>query len=69
MEFCSHKVIALRDDSPRTIDAESVNRIARVVKADIDRLRAFYGPIRGKFPELPSTIAIKEERRSQIESD
>jgi 1-acyl-sn-glycerol-3-phosphate acyltransferase len=40
-----------------------------VVKADMDRLREFYGPIRGKFPELQSTIAIKEEGRSQIESD
>lgn len=31
------------------------------VKADMDRVRAFYAPIRGKYPENESTIRLKEE--------
>jgi len=31
------------------------------VKADMDEIRAYYDGIRGKFPELQTTIALKEE--------
>ena len=36
------------------------------VRADMDRLREFYAPIKGKFPELQSTIFIKEENRITV---
>jgi 1-acyl-sn-glycerol-3-phosphate acyltransferase len=31
------------------------------VKTDMDRIRAFYGPIAGKYPERKSLIRLREE--------
>ena len=31
------------------------------VVADMDRIRAFYAPIRGKFPELQGPVRLHEE--------
>ena len=31
------------------------------VSRDMDRLREFYAPIRGKYPELQSAVRLKEE--------
>jgi len=33
------------------------------VSEDMDRIREFYAPVRGKFPELQSAVRIKEEDR------
>jgi 1-acyl-sn-glycerol-3-phosphate acyltransferase len=35
------------------------------VREDMDRIRAFYADKRGKFPELESTIVLKEELEAQ----
>ena len=39
------------------------------IPTDMNKVREFYGPIRGRFPELENTIILKEERRAEGQTD